>query len=82
MAGAQALTGLAPPAGCGTWLAALASGVLSGGAGFLLSPLLGGAALAGAWLAVTVTVAAAIGLAARALAAAGGRQARTVRRCR
>jgi hypothetical protein len=43
VAGAQALTGLAPPAGCGTSLAALASGVLSGGAGFLLSPLLGGA---------------------------------------
>jgi hypothetical protein len=82
VAGARALTGLALPAGCGPALTALAAGVLSGGAGFLLSPLLGGVALVGAWLALTISVAAAVGLAARALTAPGGRQASTRRQHR
>jgi hypothetical protein len=74
VAGAQAVTALAPPPGCGSSLVSLASGLLSGGAGFLLSPLLGGAALAGTWLAATVAVAAAAGLVAGAVAAAPGRR--------
>jgi hypothetical protein len=64
---------LALPPGCGPSLVSLASGLLSGGAGFLLSQLLGGAALAGTWLAATVIVAAAVGLVAGAIAAAPGR---------
>lgn len=72
VAGVRALTALTLPPGCGPSLAALASGLLSGGTVFLLSTLLGGAALAGAWLAVTVAVAAAIGLAAAAPGRRGG----------
>jgi hypothetical protein len=64
-------------------LVSLAAGLLSGGVGFLLSVLLGGAALAGAWLAVTVTVSAGAGLASGALAVKpGGRQARPTGRRR
>lgn len=74
VAGAQAVTALALPPGCGPSLVSLASGLLSGGAGFLLSVFLGGAALAGTWLAAAVTVAAATGLVASAAAAASGRR--------
>jgi hypothetical protein len=44
-----------PPA-VSTGLFSLAAGVASTGAGCFLSPLLGGAALTAAWLAVTVAV--------------------------
>ena len=74
VAGARAVAALALPPGCGPALVSLASGLLPGGAGFLLSQFLGGAALAGTWLAATLTVAAAAGLVAGAVAAGPGRR--------
>jgi hypothetical protein len=68
VAGADACAALALSPGCGMTLVPLASGLLCGGAWFPLSLFLGGAVLAGVWLAVMVTVSVGVGVAAGALA--------------